>query len=113
MQKEKISNEDWDIEDESFDAHFAKTLSKDPERIQSFKKRVVREFNETKNYSAYLQNLKLIAIAENKTITIAQKTKMKRSNVYRMLSKQSNPAFNTILTISENLGIEPNFCIAK
>jgi DNA-binding phage protein len=100
-----IDKSDWDIDEEDFDAHFARLLSKDKKKIENFKKRVIREFNETKSLGAFLEHLKVIAMAERKTAIIAEKTKMKRPNVYRILSKDSNPSFLNLSTIAHNLGI--------
>jgi DNA-binding phage protein len=107
-EKEVIDTKDWDISPEDYDTRFAKLLSKSPKRIQAFKKRVIREYNETKGTRAFLNHLKVIAMAEQKTAEIAKKTKMKRPNVYRILSKDSNPSFNNLVTIAKSLGIDFN-----
>jgi DNA-binding phage protein len=91
---------------EDYDSHFARFLIEKPNRIAAFKKRIVKEYNATKDLSAFLQHLKVIAIAEKKTVLLSQKTKMKRPNIYRILSKGSNPSFNNINAIAHNLGFD-------
>jgi DNA-binding phage protein len=106
MRKEKIDKKDWHIENETFKEHFAKILKENPKRIKSFKTRVVKGYNETKDLAAFLENLKIIAIAEAKTSEIAKERKMKRPNVYRILSKDSNPSFANLSAIARNLGFD-------
>jgi DNA-binding phage protein len=106
MKTDILNVEDCRIMSEDFDAHFAKLLSKNPERIKAFKARVVKEYNETKDLAAFLEHLKVIAIAQKKTAMLAQKTKMKRPNIYRILSKNSNPSFANIAELSRNLGFD-------
>jgi DNA-binding phage protein len=45
-------------------------------------------------------------MAERKTAIIAEKTKMKRPNIYRILSKDSSPSFDNIKTNVHNLGFD-------
>jgi len=106
MKKEILNKSDWHIEEETFGDYFAKLLSKNPKRIKSFKARIVKEYNETKDLAVFLEHLKIIAIAEKKTEILAEKTKMKRPNIYRILSKNSNPSFLNIAKIAHNLGFD-------
>jgi len=106
MKNKNAVNKDWDISPIDFDAHFAKILSKSRKRINSFRKRVVKEYNETKDLTAFLEHLKVIAMAEHKIEMLAEKTKMKRPNIYRILSKNSNPTFSNLAAIARNLGFD-------
>ncbi|MDR1195464.1 MAG: hypothetical protein LBL00_03200 [Endomicrobium sp.] len=106
MKKEQFDKKNWHIEEETFGDHFAKILGKDSKRLKSFKARIIKEYNETKDLAAFLEHLKIIAIAENKTALLAEKTKMKRPNIYRILSKNSNPSFSNITAIANNLGFD-------
>ncbi|MDR3243636.1 MAG: hypothetical protein LBT79_02680 [Elusimicrobiota bacterium] len=100
MTKKVITaTKDWDLSKEGFDAHFARLLSKDPQRIEKFKIRIIKEYNETQNLAAYLDSLKVIAMAQKKTDQIARLMKMKRPNVYRILSQNSNPSFASLAAI--------------
>ncbi|MDR3112235.1 MAG: helix-turn-helix domain-containing protein [Elusimicrobiota bacterium] len=101
-----LTYEDCKICKEDFATYFAKRLSRDPQHIKSFKKKVVKEYNETKDLTVFLHHLKVIALAEKRTIEIAQKLKMKRPNIYRILSKESNPSFLNLQKIASNLGIK-------
>ena len=106
MKNKNAINKDWNIAPIDFDTHYAKILSKSQKRTNAFKKRVVREYNETKDLSAFLEHLKVIAMAERKIETLAEKTKMKRPNIYRILSKGSNPSFLNLTSIARNLGFD-------
>ena len=106
MKKEFLDKSDWYIEEETFKEHFAKLLNKNPKRIKAFKTQIIKEYNETKDFAAFLENLKIIAIAERKTSALAEKTKMKRSNIYRILSKGSNPSFFNITQLAHSLGFD-------
>ncbi|MDR2812066.1 MAG: hypothetical protein LBB06_03050 [Endomicrobium sp.] len=50
-----------------------------------------------------MENFKIIAIGEVKTSKIAKERKMKSPNVYRILSKDSNPSFANLSAIVCNL----------
>jgi len=106
MKKEFSDKLNWYIDRETFGEHFAKLLSRNPKRIKAFKAQVVKEYNETKDFAAFLEHLKVIAIAEKKTQILAQKIKMKRPNIYRILSKGSNPSFVNISELAHNLGFD-------
>ncbi|MDR1941741.1 MAG: hypothetical protein LBQ47_05385 [Endomicrobium sp.] len=106
MKNKKIELKDVKIMAEDYDSHFAKFLAQTPKRIAAFKKRVIKEYNETKDLQIFLEHLKVIAIAEKKTAMLSEKTKMKRPNIYRILSKNSNPSFTNLTAIAHNLGFD-------
>jgi DNA-binding phage protein len=106
MKNRNIELADVKIMEEDYDSHFAKFLAENPKRITAFKKRVIKEYNATKDLQAFLEHLKVIAIAEKKTKLISEKVKMKRPNIYRILSKKSNPSFNNLSAIAHNLGFD-------
>ncbi|MDR3243569.1 MAG: hypothetical protein LBT79_02345 [Elusimicrobiota bacterium] len=113
MKKEQINSTNWEISKIDYDTNFAKILSKDDKHLQSYKKKVIKEYNESKNLTAFLASLKIIAMAQKNIPELAKKVNMKRPNVYRILSRESNPAFNSITTIAHNLGIDFVACSAK
>jgi hypothetical protein len=58
MKNEFIPTKDWNIDGETFSIHFAKLLSKNPKRIGLFKKRIIKEYNETKDLAVFFRAFK-------------------------------------------------------
>jgi DNA-binding phage protein len=90
---------------ETFDITYAKSLIGDRKRIAAFKKRITNDFNRTQNVAVFLNNLKILAIAKGEVAELADKTKMKRPNIYRFLSKDNNPRFDNLISIANGLGM--------
>jgi DNA-binding phage protein len=74
------------IAKEDFDTTYAKSLSKNAKRLEAFKKRIINDYNKTKNINIFLNNLKIIAMAEKKVSELAKAAKVDRSSVYKILS---------------------------
>jgi probable addiction module antidote protein len=83
----------------------ADNLSKKPKEIDAYRKYIIAEYNKTKEIAVFLENLKTLARAEG-VAKIASKMKMQKPNVYRFLSKDNNPSFETLVDMARNLGIE-------
>jgi DNA-binding phage protein len=111
---ENVANTDlWEISNENFDTTFAKILRRDARHLKSYKKKVIKEYNETKNLKAFLASLRIIAMAERNIPKLAKKVNMGHSNVYEILSGDNNPAFANLAIIAHNLGIDFITCVAK
>lgn len=106
-----MNNKDFEIACEDFDTSYAKVLKKDPKRLKAFKKRIVADFNKTHNLPVFLMNLRIIAMAGN-VKKLAEKTAIKRPNVYRVLHKNANPGFDMLTGIADNLGISFQFFVS-
>jgi putative addiction module killer protein len=108
MKKEKeiIDKTDWHIDKEDYDTTFAKIISKNPKRLKVFKKHIIEKYNKTKNLPIFLEDLKIIAVAEGNIAELARKSNMKRPNIYRVLSRDNNPTFEKVSIIAHNLGID-------
>jgi DNA-binding phage protein len=100
-----IDPQDCRISDEDFDTTFAKILSKNPKELKSYKKRIIKRFNETGNLDTFLDNLKVVAKAEGIS-KIANKSHMHRPNIYRILSKENDPRARNLFSVIKNMGIE-------
>jgi DNA-binding phage protein len=112
MKTEKIDTTDWEISPIDYDTNYSRILSENPKELKYFKNQTVKEYNATRNLQTYIRNLSIIAKAEG-IVELAKKSKMQRPNVYRMLSKESNPTARNLFILSKNLGIDFNACIAK
>ncbi|MDR3244595.1 MAG: hypothetical protein LBT79_07580 [Elusimicrobiota bacterium] len=106
MKTEDIDKTDCRIDEEDYDITFAKIISENPKKLQAFKKHITQKYNETKNLPIFLEDLKILAIAQGNIAALARKINMKRPNVYRFLSKESNPTFANLITLTNNLGID-------
>ncbi|MDR3257044.1 MAG: hypothetical protein LBT18_05340 [Endomicrobium sp.] len=95
----------WKISKTDFNTTYAKYLSKEQDRIKKYKKYIINEFNKTQELAVFLENLKILAKAEG-IANLAKKSSMKRNNIYRFLSKENNPTFANLLTITHNLGMD-------
>jgi len=88
-------------------------LKEHPEKLRSYKKHIVYEYNKIKDTALFLESLKIVARAEGKVTKLARSARVERTSVYRMLSKKANPSFHNIITFAHSLGINFNACIAK
>jgi probable addiction module antidote protein len=95
----------WKLSKIPLNVTIAKHLNT-PEKIEKFRKAIIKEFNETKGLGAFLESLKVIAIAEGNIAELARKSKISRPAVYKLLSKDNNPRINTLMNISHNLGVD-------
>jgi probable addiction module antidote protein len=106
MKTEKFDRTDWKISKDTYKTSFAKSLGNHPEDLKAFKRHIIDNYNKTKELDILLENLKVIAMAEGRVAELAKKTNMQRTSVYKVLSKQSNPSFNTVVSLAHNLGID-------
>ncbi|MCL1901606.1 MAG: hypothetical protein FWG57_02430 [Endomicrobia bacterium] len=88
-----------------FFADYAKTLKNNPAKLRSFKKRIIEEYNKTKDMALFLENLKILAMASGNVSDLAKKSKIQRHSVYNILSKDSNPLLMNVVNIMDNLNI--------
>jgi hypothetical protein len=56
-------------------------LSKNAKRLETFKKRIINDYNKNKNVAIFLENLKIAAMAEKKVSELAKSAKVDRSSV--------------------------------
>jgi DNA-binding phage protein len=106
MKKNNIDKTDWDISEVCYDANFARLLSEDKQHLESYKKRVIKEYNETKNVTAFLEGLKIIVMAKLNMPESDKKANRNKTNIYKVLSEDRNPSFNTVKNIAHNLGFD-------
>jgi probable addiction module antidote protein len=74
--------------------------------LRSYKNHIIEEYNKTRDTALFLDSLKILAMAEGKVTALAKTTKIERSSVYRMLSKNANPSFHSIVSFVHNLGMD-------
>jgi probable addiction module antidote protein len=101
----EIKPEDVKIPNEEFGDYYAKYLKAHPDELKRYKKNVIDQYNKTKDIGLFLVELKIIAQAERKMTAIAKKSNLKRTSLYRILSKDNNPTFNNLVALANNLGI--------
>jgi probable addiction module antidote protein len=100
------------ITKDGYNTRYGKQLAKNPTDLKGFKEHAIKEYNETGNLEILLENLKIIAIAQNIN-QVAQKSHMERPNMYKFLSKESNPTLTNLIKVAGNLGLEFKLALAK
>ena len=100
------------IAKDDYNTRYGKELANNPEELKCFKKYAIKEYNKTGNLGVLLENLKIIAIAKG-IKQVAQKSDMKRPNMYNFLSKESNPTYANLIKVAGNLGLEFKLAMAK
>lgn len=100
------------IAKDNYDTRYGKQLAKNPTELKDFKEYAIKEYNETGNLEILLENLKIIAIAQD-IKQLAKKSYMKRPNMYKFLSKESNPTYANLTKVAGNLGLEFKLAMAK
>jgi probable addiction module antidote protein len=105
MKKKNINEFECKIEKDDFRTMYAKILSKDAKKLKSFKKHIADEYNKTKDTALFLHNLKILAMAEGKVVELAKNAGVNRTSVYRMLSREANPSFDSIMSFTSVLGV--------
>jgi probable addiction module antidote protein len=103
---EGIKIENAEVLDMDFSEYYANYLKKNPKKLKNYKKHIVTEYNKTKNAAVFLESLKTVAMAERKMSELAKVAKIERSSVYKILSKEANPSFYTIVSLAHNLGMD-------
>lgn len=96
---------DFVISEDDFDTGIAKRLKKDPEFKEAFKEEVIRDFNESHDMRAFLNNLKILAMAGS-VPELAAKVNIGRTNIYKVLNGRNNPSFASIMAIAAALGLQ-------
>lgn len=90
-----------------FKESFVKDLSKNKKTRELYLEMALEEYEQEKNLENFLLALRTIAIANNGGIAeLAKKTKLNRQSLYKALSPKGNPAFSTIDTILNSLGVK-------
>jgi probable addiction module antidote protein len=100
------------IAKDDYNARYGKQLAKSSMELKGFKEYAIKEYNETGNLRILLENLKIIALAED-IKKVAKKSNMKRPNMYKFLSKESNPTYTNLAKVAENLGLEFRLAMTK
>jgi probable addiction module antidote protein len=103
---EGIKIEDAEIIRTDFFEDYAKYLKKHPKKLQSYKNHVVEEYNKTRDTRLFLDSLKIVAMAEGKISNLAKTAKVERTSMYRMLAKNANPSFHSVVSFVHNLGMD-------
>jgi probable addiction module antidote protein len=100
------------IAKDNYNTRYGKQLAKNSAELKSFKEYAMKEYNKTGNLEILLENLKIIAIAQG-IKQVAKKSYMKRPNIYKFLSKESNPTYANLTKVAGNLGLEFKLAMAR
>ncbi len=79
-------------------------LKKNPKRTESFLNRALKEYQEDGDEKALFIALKQVALAKGGFNELSKKTGLSRESLYKTLSINGNPKFQTVKIILNNLG---------
>jgi probable addiction module antidote protein len=100
------------IAKDDYNTRYGKQLTKNPAELKGFKEYAIKEYNKTGNLEILLENLKIIAIAQD-IKQVAKKSRMKRPNMYKFLSKESNPTYANLTKVAGKLGLEFKLAMSR
>ncbi len=101
-----------------------------PKKVTSYQEDLIEALKEPREAAAYLTAameegdravfllaLRNVAEAHGGMAVVAEKARLNRENLYRMLSKKGNPEIRSVLNLLHSLGlrltIEPNIKVSK
>jgi len=79
---------------------------KDETEAGEYLKVALEEYEKDKNTAAFLLALKTVVDAQGGVSMLAKKTELNRQHLYRILSREGNPRFNTLDSILHGLGFK-------
>lgn len=88
---------------------FKKYLSeslRDPKEASAYLNAALKNFEEDGDAKTFLLLLRDVAEAQGSLSLLAEKTKLNRQNLYRVLSGKGNPTINTLGSILNSLGLK-------
>lgn len=88
---------------ESFDGWVADLIKQEPNGIDNYMKTSFEEFLNDGNERALLIALRQVAKAKGGFEELSNKTGIKRESLYRALSENGNPRFNTLISVLNSL----------
>ena len=81
-------------------------LLKDPDEALTYLQVALDEYDEDRDYEAFMIALRNVAEAKGGINKLAERTHLNRQNLYRVLSKTGNPRFDTLCNIIHSLGFK-------
>jgi DNA-binding phage protein len=111
-ENEVIDKSDWRIADEDYDTTFARLISRNSKKLETFRKHTLKKYNETKDFAVFLEDLKILTKAE-KMMSVKKVAKTKRLNVDEVLLKEVDPSFSSLRMVANDLGIDFMACSVK
>ncbi len=88
----------------TFDDLVIDRFKKNPRLADRFLDLSLKEYKQDKNDAALFLAIKQVAIAKGGFTELAKKTGLSRESLYKTLSANGNPKFNTLKIILESLG---------
>ena len=85
----------------------------DPKELAAYLQVTMEEFDETGDIKSLLISLRHIVEAKGGITQLAEKTKLNRQALYRTLSLDGNPRFDTLTAILKALGVKLSFNLSK
>ena len=96
-----------------FDEVIIKDFKENPALLKEFKVSIVKDYKKDKDLRAFKENLKIIIKAERGLATkISRQTKIDRAGIYRILSSEVMPRYDTFEKLLSAMGYNINIQIA-
>ncbi|MES2677979.1 MAG: addiction module antidote protein [Pseudomonadota bacterium] len=92
------------IKHRNFNEVIVEHFKEDPKFADEFLDFSLKEFKQDKDEKTLFLSLRQLAIAKGGFSELSKKTGLSRESLYKTLSANGNPKFNTIRTILESLG---------
>lgn len=77
---------------------------KHPKELKGYLKTALQEYQKDGDEKAFLSALSVATKVHGGFAKLAKESGLNRENLYRALSKRSDPRFSTIMLVLENLG---------
>ena len=78
---------------------------KDPHAVQEYLEAAVEAYEQDSDRQAFLLALRMVAEAQGGISELARKSALSRQHLYRALSENGNPTFETLTAVFKALGL--------
>ena len=85
------------------------SLKNDPEELALYIQVTIEDYEENGNIKPFLVALRNIVDVKGGISQLAEQTKLNRQSLYKTLSLDGNPRFDTLITILKAIGVKMSF----
>ena len=89
----------------SFEESRIEHYNNHPDELKDYVEFALEEYQKDSDEDEFLYSLALAAKAAGGFVKLSRHTGLNRANLYRALSKNSDPRFSTVMTVIQSLGL--------
>lgn len=89
----------------TFDEFEIEYFKKNPDKLKPYLKVALEEYQKDGDERAFLASLSVVARVYGGFSKLAKETGLNRENLYRALSKHSDPRFSTVMQVLSTFGV--------